>query len=1141
MNGTPEFIDNRDGNTLAEALAALLGGAQSGFGEERARPAELAVAAAFFSPKGLSDLSPHLEGLERVRLLFGVEAPRDIDVRRPDLGEMPEHFEARLIRDGLRQSEAAARAARDRFPFTRQGIAALRGLVARLRAENIEVRRYERAFLHAKAYIFSSPDGSFGGRAGVIAGSSNLTGGGLARNLELNLGRYDDPVVRQARKWFDDLWAEAEPVDLAGLYEEMFAPYSPWEIFLRILYQLYGDEIAELAKEDKGLPLTSFQTHGVARALRLIRDCGGAIVADEVGLGKTYIAAEVIRLYHDRRQRALLVCPAQLRDTTWKKFLARHRLELSVECLSFEELANDVQLRDPRRGSAATTHLERPLHEYQLVVVDEAHNYRNPDAPTRAAVLRRLLFGQRRDLLLLTATPVNNSLWDLFHLIRFFVRQDAFLAERGVLSIYERFQTAMRTDPSDLSPDLLYPVIDATCVKRTRQFVKKHYTGDTIVAPDGRRVPIIFPQPQPITVRYTLDDPLPALFDEIETALDPDGRRGALTFARYGTDAFRNGVNNGDDDTRLAATVGLIRSALLKRFESSPYAFQRTLESLIGGHEIFLEALDKGRVVTTRFLREMGDDDETTLEELLATSNDTEPAELFDVPRLRQAVENDLAILRQLAASAGRITPDRDPKLKALVGELEKIAAQAAEEGIDPIDEAQKRKVILFSFFADTVKYVRDFLLDEIARNPNLRFYRARDGSVRLAAVTGGDDLEEFSRQDALYGFAPISTEAPPRRDADLYDILVSTDVLAEGVNLQQCRHIINLDVPWNPMRLVQRHGRIDRIGSEHRRVFLRTIFPAERLDQLLNLEQRILAKIAMAAASIGVERPVAGAAHGDQVFTETRGEIERLLLADPTLYERGGTAGAAQTGEEYRQTLRKALEENRELIVNLPWKAGSGMAKADERGVLFCAAVGPRTYLRFVRTDTDWHPIELPADPEAGEPGGWAIESELGTCLRLAECEPETPRVVPKSLEEDVIFDLWEVAQQDIWRAWMLETDPANLQPKVRPLNRRVADFIRANQPPDINMQRMRDALDVVESPWPRREEMMLRDWFEDDTRAGTAKAAYLINQLLETGLEPFRGPEPLPPIRFDEIELVCWLALSPEPQPVTSDAGST
>jgi Helicase conserved C-terminal domain len=578
-----------------------------------------------------------------------------------------------------------------------------------------------------------------------------------------------------------------------------------------------------------------------------------------------------------------------------------------------------------------------------------------------------------------------------------------------------------------------------------------------------------------------------------------------VSFARYAADTFRKGEHDAEADAQLAATVGLLRSGLLKRFESSPYAFRRTLEALIRGHEVFLDALEKGRVVTTKFLREFGADDDTTLDELLASSADSEPANLYHAERLQSAVEADLAILRQLAASVSRIRPEHDPKLKALVGELEKIADGAEQEAIDVIDEAQKRKVILFSFFADTVKYVRDFLLVEVDRNPDLRAYRGR-----IAAVSGGDDLEEFSRQAAIYGFAPVSAEAPPGRDTDLYDILVSADVLAEGVNLQQCRHIINLDVPWNPMRLVQRHGRMDRISSTHNRVFLRTIFPAERLDQLLNLEKRILDKIARAAASIGVEAPVAHGTHGRQVFSETRDEIERLLREDPTLYERGGTAGAAPTGEEYRQTLRKALAENRDRIVNLPWKAGSGMAKGQESRVLFCAAVGPRTYLQYIRTDPNWQPIKLPEDAAIGKPGGLAIEGELGTCLRLAECEPQTPRVVPKSLEEDVIFDLWEVAQQDIWRAWMLETDPANLQPKVRPLNRRVADFIRANQPPEVDAARINAALDVGESPWPRREETMLREWFEDDTRAGTAKAGYLIDQILETGLEPFRGRTP-------------------------------
>ncbi|MDE0179387.1 MAG: SNF2-related protein, partial [Gammaproteobacteria bacterium] len=295
------------------------------------------------------------------------------------------------------------------------------------------------------------------------------------------------------------------------------------------------------------------------------------------GLGKTFIAGEVMQIYRERRQRALLICPAALRDSTWRKFLAR--FQLFVECLSYGQLASDRQLRNAQRPRAIQQHLQRPLDEYQLVVVDEAHNYRNPDAPTRAGVLRRLLFGQRRDLLLLTATPVNNSLWDLYHLIRFFVRQDAHFVSNHIVSIRGQFEEAMREDPSSLSPDLLYPIIDATTVKRTRQFVKKHYSGDNIIGPDGRPQPIVFPQPRAISVRYNLDDLLPGFFDRLEAALELEGGD-AITFTRYMPDAHRCDAVDSEEEARAHAMVRLLGSGLLKRFASSAFAFHRTVSKM---------------------------------------------------------------------------------------------------------------------------------------------------------------------------------------------------------------------------------------------------------------------------------------------------------------------------------------------------------------------------------------------------------------------------------------------------------------------------------------------------------------------------------------------------------------------------------
>ncbi len=1105
----PNFIDNQDGNTLASALGIALGVGGTGDPAESLKsPDEVRIATGFFSPTGFAQIADHLQPVPVIRLMLGVDLAASGTLKPKSLDETEATFELRRMREGLNGMQEALCRERDWLPFTRSSNAALRKLIEVLHSGNMEVRRYQKSFLHAKAYIFNRTHSSNSQAEGIIAGSSNLTGAGLTSNLELNLGHYDPSVAEQARQWFDELWDEAEPYDLAILFEEVFQPRMPWEIFIRVLWQLYGDEVEEEIQSDQNLPLTSFQKHGVARALRLIRDTGGAIVADEVGLGKTFVAGEVLQIYHERRQRALLICPAALRDSTWKKFLAR--FQLFVECLSFEDLARDVQLGDARRPFADKEKLLRPLDEYQLVVVDEAHNYRNPDASHRAAVLRSLLFGQRRDVLLLTATPVNNSLWDLYHLVRFFVRQDAHFADRGILSVRERFEHAMREDPSNLSPDILYPVIDATTVKRTRQFVKKHYAGDNIVGADGRPSPIVFPAPQAISVRYNLDELLPGFFDQLEDALDP-GRDTAIRFARYMPNNYLLKGADAEENARSKAMVGLLRSGLLKRFESSAFAFRKTVMKMVDEHDTFLEALDAGHVVTTDFMKELSADDDSAFEDVLAGTEHRMEAALYDIDRLRTVIAKDRDLLQTLADEASVITPDLDPKLQALTAELTKILQEAEHEATDAVDQAQKSKVLVFSFFEDTVEWILEYLKVQLDQRPELEGYKDR-----MVAVSGSDRLTDVSRQRAVQGFTPVSMEAPAGSDHDLYDLLITTDVLAEGVNLQQCRHIINFDMPWNPMRLVQRHGRIDRIGSPHSRVFLRTVFPADRLDQLLNLEQRILDKLAMAAASVGVRAPIEGAAQGKQVFTESREEIEKLLKEDASLYERGGTVSAAQTGEEYRQTLRKALVQDKERIANLPWKIGSGMMKGQRRGIFFCSVVGERTYLRFVSADATWN-VSTEED---------ALLREVGTCLRLIECEPETQTWYPDMLQQRV-YDFWEIAQQDIWSDWMRETDPANLQPKVRPLNLRVAEFIRDNPPIDIAEEQVTRVLDILESPWPRREEVMLREWFESSDQQGGTLSGVLIEQVLKTGLEPVELPPLLPPISPEDVKLLCWLGI--------------
>jgi hypothetical protein len=1088
----PLFVDNRDGNTLAQALRGHLGALLGG----QTLPWGLSIASGFFDVPGFDLLADDLERLGTVRLLLGAEARPEAARRAPFPGDPPEpEYTRRQVAEALRQLDEGLAYARDRLPFNPDADRAVRRLLDCLGSGQFEVRRYEEGFLPARAFLFHVAGG------GVVAGSSNFSRAGLQDPPALNLGHHEGPLVARVEDWYEELWQRAVPFDLAALYQRLTAEFPPYLIYLAVLFQLYGDELGEEGAETGDIPVTQFQRHGVWRALRILRKYGGVLVADGVGLGKTFLAGEIMRLYRERRQRILLVCPAALRDSTWRDFL--NRFQLFVTCVSYEQLARDRQL------GGDTDYLHNPLDEFALVLVDEAHNYRNPNTKARAGILRQVLAGPRRDLVLLSATPVNNSLWDLYHLLRYFIRQDAVLADRGVLSLHERFEEAMHEDPFNLNPDLLYPIIDATTVKRTRHFIKKHYENDLITLPDGRRAPIRFPKPVPSSINYDLEQVLPGFLDRVESALMPPGGSPELTLARYQPENYPARQTPVDTDR---AIVGLIRSGLLKRFESSVHAFAKTTAKMVREHDLFLRGLDDRVVIKKELMRELSAaDDDDEVQELLETEGNTAPASGYNVSRLRADVRADRDLLDEMCRTAQSLRPDDDPKLAALVEELAQIARQAEKEAIDEDDLRRKRKVLIFSFYEDTIDWVEEFLLRKCETDRRLAAYRGR-----IASVAGSDSRGGVSREAAVHGFAPESSGAPPARPGEvreLYDILLCTDVLAEGMNLQECRNIINYDLPWNPMRLVQRHGRIDRIGSLHPRVFLRTFFPDQQLNRLLDLEMRVRRKLAQAAASVGVEvPPIEGGAQRDQSFAETREEIERLHQGDPTLFESGGTAGAAQSGEEYREDLRQGLQRWGDQVRSLPWKAGSGLARGHERGHFFCAKVGDRIYMRFVPLDTS-------------QP----IVHEIGTCLRLIQCQEDTPRVVPADLQQ-AAFAAWERARHNIFEAWRLETDPANLHPRLSKLSRTIADFLRKAAPRGIDQARLERCLEAVEAPCSRREENQLRAVFEADYPGREAKARAVVEQIEQMGLEPFQAPDPLPPIQPEEIHLICWLAIEKE-----------
>ena len=496
----PELATNRAGRTVAEALNGYITHAATEF----VGGARLDIASAYFNVGGYSLLADSLDQLNGARLLLGAE-PTPPEKRPRALGDesaRPERAARARLQRALEGHERDLTTDRDLLGFSVEADTAVRRLVGWLRSGDVQVRRLEGRFLHGKAYLVSDRS------HGVMAGSSNFTRAGLSTNLELNLGNYSPHVVRQVQEWFEELWAEADDYELAALFEARFEPHPPELIYLRMLWQLYGADLAAEA-DAEGAPqihLTSFQTDGLWRARRILDRHNGVLVADEVGLGKTFLAGELIReAALDRRQRVLVITPATLRDGPWQAF--RSEYNLPMELISYEELAADQRL-NPDHATGPTLEATS-VNDYAMVVIDEAQNLRNPSTQ-RAEALRRLLAGSPpKKLVLLSATPVNNSLWDLYYLLSYFLRNDATFADVGIRSLRDHFATAMAQNPSDLTPEHLFDVLDAVAVRRTRSFVKRFYPNDTVRI-GGREQPITFPTPRVRRVVYDLDAVLPA-------------------------------------------------------------------------------------------------------------------------------------------------------------------------------------------------------------------------------------------------------------------------------------------------------------------------------------------------------------------------------------------------------------------------------------------------------------------------------------------------------------------------------------------------------------------------------------------------------------------------------------------------------
>lgn len=852
-------------------------------------------------------------------------------------------------------------------------------LIRLIETERLHVRVYTKGRLHAKAYIFDyGPIYDAQGRLqpreenGIaVVGSSNFTLSGVTTNTELNVVVHGNDNHAALTAWFEELWGEAQDFEAELMHELQqswpLAQVTPYEIYLKALYELVRDQLEGakaadfLWRDDITGVLTTFQEHAVLQAIQMIERYGGCFVSDVVGLGKSYIGAAIVKQFERRhRLRPLIICPAPLVDM-WEHYNEAYQLNARV--LSMGRLTEDEHY-----GPEWMLHDERYLHR-DFVMVDESHNFRNTDTQ-RYRVLQSFLAAGDRRCVFLTATPRNKNIWDIYNQIKLFHQDDITDLPVDPPNLRQYFKLIDAGDKR--LPELLSHVL----IRRTRNHVLRWHGFDAEthepVDPDnfapyrtGERKAYIqvggrqqfFPARDLHTVEYSIEATYQGLYQQLRHkmghARQTRGQVGPdeLTYARYGLWNYvrpeKRRVRPYTELHRAGANLrGLIRIMLFKRFESSVFAFRETLGRLLRIHEMFLRAMEEGIVPAGEeaqdLLYESDKWEELALMEALEQVSGRYALSDFRAEALYADIEQDRRVLQEMLALVEPITALEDEKLQTLQHILD----------LPPLDRG---KVLIFTQFADTARYLYDNL-DPLDEHPDVKVIYGRADSIT----------------QTVGRFAPAANPAyrPPPGVPEI-DTLIATDVLAEGLNLQDADKIINYDLHWNPVRLIQRFGRIDRIGSEHETIHGFNFLPETELERALGLKQKLARRIQEIHDTIGEDAEILEP--GEKLNQDAMYAIYEGR--DVSAYEEDDVDEFVdlQEAEEIIRQVRESDPELYDRITSLRDGVRCGHAAGREGTFVFCRA---GRYRQLYLVD------------EQGE----VVTREAPRILGWLKCEPDTP-----------------------------------------------------------------------------------------------------------------------------------------------------
>lgn len=910
------IIDNRNDNTALEALKKLLPESQS-----------LDVASGFFEIGSLLALDGLWQPLSQIRILMG--------------DEMTRRTKSELVKALVEKADDSVEEAKERDDSL-TGLDAIRDA---LKSGKVQAKVYAQAKFHAKAYLFDTKAGQLSDYA--IVGSSNFTKPGLTQNIELNLAMTEPLYLEALKAWYKELWGQAEDVseDVIKVLEPHLREYMPFEVWAKALYEYFaGKQKADTTWEEADSivwqGLSKYQRDGYRNALKIADKWHGALVCDGVGLGKTYIGMMILEYHLHHKDKILLIVPKSARKSVWEESRIAKTVKNHYPVLFKDNVKILNQTDLGRDDTISAEDWDYYTKYFDVIIIDEAHHFRHP---YRGRGQKLMQLAKNKKLYMLTATPINNSLDDIYHLINYFAQNKRdYFAELGENNLRKRFLDADKklekalADGIDIQElaeldDFLRTdnILKAVLIQRSRAYVAEVEKLD----PN----PPVFPKREPPQVfDYSLKRVYSGIYGDIRKAFDKN--EPLLNFKIYNPEQFRKEGKDEKILNREVQVIGLIRTLILKRLESSWKSFEASLEDLLDKMYRFVQYYAPEEA--TNWLSDHADQweivkfhqSERSVDEESDEDDVLEPPDMdFDPNRhdLQALLPFVLSDMTQLVALLTKVYDhfydgETDPKKQLAKGaeKDDKLEVLLGKLHDDP--NLSAKKVVIFTEFRDTARYL----------------YKALTDIYKFQNVEEIDSTRKIDRERVIKRFAPhynCTAEELPEFLREPIQILITTDVLSEGLNLQDATQIINYDLHWNPVRLMQRIGRVDRrlnldaekaLGREKERplkIYVYNFIPPKELSELLGLLKRITGKVLRISKTLGIEAPIG-------------------LPDEPTAVMRNFNAkydGTKSVEEELQIELEKIARQYPELyerLPKLPRRVFSGKKTSHEMYGIFCA-----------------------------------------------------------------------------------------------------------------------------------------------------------------------------------------------------------